>query len=435
MSPSSFGGPGMDVLTASATVVALLGVQNTMWLGSNDPETENFPFLESLFIDISKTVATLPFAQGRSTQQALAHCEVVQERLRKLLDSLGFKTQKYSDKIVHRVSYRVRFYLKRRKLRRAKADYYNAVVLLRDIVMDTVTHKHLEYIKTELDWHLDRVDGVSLSVPTIYEGATTPTFNTPKSLSEPFSGPPVSPTGTLVPSSRPELRHKTSGRLFDARIMRVCECDVNRIPARGLFDTGSDENFLSQRFLAQNRLGDVSLTALDREKHIDSLQGMSTSIKFKATVHWYMEDSAKEHITEFLVAEDDRFDLLVGNVFIEQNRIFKRKDSSPVFMMTTAAQRSSKGKPDAKKLAEKFRQDNNVPIDLNMLGLLNQRGQWGSASRISQHARTASAAGSVATDGPPSPSVQGEGEVGGISSFPQPVSGTNRDPRETVESL
>jgi len=137
MAPTIFGSPGMDVMTASATVVALLGVQNTMWLGSeDDPETENFPFLESLFIDIRNTVASLPFSQGRPTQQALAHCQSVQARLKTLLDSLGYKTRKYSDNVVHRVSYRIRLHFNRNKLRRVKSDYYNAVVLLRGIVME-----------------------------------------------------------------------------------------------------------------------------------------------------------------------------------------------------------------------------------------------------------------------------------------------------------
>lgn len=343
-----------------------------------------------------------------------------------------------------------------------------------------MTHKYLEYIRyveiktierlgkpsnatnnensqrDELDWSLGRRDAASPSmsaVPIIYEG--TPTMNTPQSGSEPFSDPRASPTATLVPPPRPELRHKTSYRFFNARIMRVCEQHVDKAPARGLFDTGSDENFLSMRFLNINGLGDVSLTNLDRERTIDSLQGMTTTVRYKAKVHWYMEDSAKEHVTEFLVVEDDRFDLLVGNDFIEQNDIFKRKgQSSPVFLVTLAAQKSKHKKdsgtsgwsftplppstnithtpstptyttnmnictphryhtlsrvqtnthtpPDPKSLSAKFRQQNSTRIPANMLHILNQRGPGGPGSLLgtgttSHHARTASVGGTTAS--------------------------------------
>jgi hypothetical protein len=126
----------MDAIVLSTSVVALLGIQHKLMVDEDDPETGDFPFLESLYRDVSHIVTKSPFQQGLSTRHALKHCERTQQRLKNVLDSLGFKNLKHSSSVLNRIIYTVKLNFKRQDLQKAKADYYNAVILLRDIAME-----------------------------------------------------------------------------------------------------------------------------------------------------------------------------------------------------------------------------------------------------------------------------------------------------------
>ena len=129
----------MDTAAVSVTLIDLLGpVQRFIDRRDNyhDSETGDFPVLAALYRDINRIVTKSPFPPYQSTKQALEMCEQTQEKLTRLLATMGLIKFKHSRNVVDRVRYTIRRYFRRQELERAKTNYRNAVLLLRDIAME-----------------------------------------------------------------------------------------------------------------------------------------------------------------------------------------------------------------------------------------------------------------------------------------------------------
>jgi len=130
----------IGVIARSATMVALLGFQDHALVfnedGSTDSEVGDFPVLEEVFRDLFPIVRSTDIQLSPSTTTAMQECRRTQDKLLQILDSMGFTQRKHSDRLVERIQYSIRRYLKRIPLEHAKMNYRNSVFLLRDITME-----------------------------------------------------------------------------------------------------------------------------------------------------------------------------------------------------------------------------------------------------------------------------------------------------------
>jgi hypothetical protein len=198
----------------------------------------------------------------------------------------------------------------------------------------TVWLNRFDFRRLELDELLDRQD----DFPIFLSSPNTPVMNSPT------IPPPSSPSNTLVD------RQAESGAipyadkfLFGAVIVRMCGRNTDHLPARGMFDTGSEVNLISKDWLRRNNMADISLDELKEEVTFLGVEGVKITSRSKAAIHWHMHNSAVQQVEEFFVVDDGTFDMLIGKPFINKNSILEVNKRSPIFKTTWAANMKKRG--------------------------------------------------------------------------------------------
>jgi hypothetical protein len=94
------------------------------------------------------------------------------------------------------------------------------------------------------------------------------------------------------------------------------------IAARAKYDTGSDVNFTSSAFVADNRLSAL-LETLEKAEIFVGLNSKEYHVKHTIVLHWCASTMHKTRTTTFFVADEVPYDILLGNEFIINNRVFE----------------------------------------------------------------------------------------------------------------
>ncbi|OCK73574.1 hypothetical protein K432DRAFT_410579 [Lepidopterella palustris CBS 459.81] len=293
----------MDPLVVSSSVITLLcnlhkfsGLANVGH--EDDPEIGDLAILTAFYRDINYLILSSPVSSIFSIDQALRRCKATQEQLIGLLDQIGYPRLKRSSRRQNRMRYALNMFLKHGQLARAKNAYRDAVLLLRDIAMSSVTQRHLESIRLEIEQirHVTDMDDGS--------GENLRTLRTNE----------AGASGTLVPET-------TDHSLFNATIVLLSNEHPQYVSARGKFDTGADINLISRNLVEKRGLLDL-VENLEKGLTIRGIEDAQFTAKAKITLTWYLNKSSYSRMTEFFLTEDDSFDILLGNDFINENNLF-----------------------------------------------------------------------------------------------------------------
>ncbi|KAK4235217.1 hypothetical protein C8A03DRAFT_36947 [Achaetomium macrosporum] len=326
----------MNSIARSATLVALMGFQDTVLLPKG--KLEDYSVLTAVFRDLYHVLRSTDIPLSRPATQALEHCRHAQDELLQILHSMGLLTpSKPVDGLLNRVFRFIRRFTRRQSLERAETKYRNSVFLLRDITMDAVTHYHLQHMRYELDhlcggWDRSRID------ITISQSATAPCMDRVKSdktIDQEHFGPGQ---GDWTKADESDLRFNATARVPKAAGHSADNADsagdTRVIPLRGLFDTGSDRNFISASFLEKHGIyGAGVVQSLERKETIVGAEKtMETKIEHKAVLTWSMDmDGSALRTDTFSVIDNggDSYDILLGWEFILDNEIFAVKKKAP----------------------------------------------------------------------------------------------------------
>lgn len=97
------------------------------------------------------------------------------------------------------------------------------------------------------------------------------------------------------------------------------------VPVRAKYDTGSDVNFIPSSLVEKHGLGAL-LQELDEEEKQDNvfigLNEQEYHVQHIIVLQWCASSMHHVRTTKFHVADEVPFDMLLGNPFIQENRIF-----------------------------------------------------------------------------------------------------------------
>ena len=91
--------------------------------------------------------------------------------------------------------------------------------------------------------------------------------------------------------------------------------------ARGRFDTGCDENWISMKVLQRAGIGD-RLGSIEMKHSYVAFGGEELEPLGKIELTWYAENAGKSRRTVFLVHHEVPFDLVLGRIFVAEESIF-----------------------------------------------------------------------------------------------------------------
>ncbi|KAF2177468.1 hypothetical protein K469DRAFT_807668 [Zopfia rhizophila CBS 207.26] len=211
----------------------------------DDPKLGDLPVLASVYNEINRMILSLTGPPPRSIEHVLHRCDASQQRLIPLLNDLGYGKRRLNGKR-DRLLYALKRYFKRNDLARAQSSYRDAVLLLRDLVMDSFTHQRLDEIRSDI---------AQMVVATPYKNVVKTTFVE----SDPFT--------------------------FDATILvdiPTGESHQMSVGAWGRYDTGCYYNLVSRGFLNRNKSPCASPERQTRNGLMGgTLLGLSTLQKHK----------------------------------------------------------------------------------------------------------------------------------------------------------
>ena len=144
--------------------------------------------------------------------------------------------------------------------------------------------------------------------------ATTPTMERVKTGRQTEQEHSFTEQGKWVHADESSLQFKGTAHVGDNR----------DIPLKGLFDTGSERNFVSLSFLHKYGIYDAVVRKLP---HPETVKGaemmMETKVEHEASLQWCM-DGSNIRTDTFSVIDNDgnSYDILLGWEFIIQNEIF-----------------------------------------------------------------------------------------------------------------
>lgn len=95
-------------------------------------------------------------------------------------------------------------------------------------------------------------------------------------------------------------------------------------PVRGKYDENSEANLVSRAIITRAQL-EGSVEQMDQVT-VESLCGLQVHLKEKILLYWAPQNSSSSYTTEFYVADDAPFDLLLNKHFIaEQGALFQNR--------------------------------------------------------------------------------------------------------------
>ncbi|KAK3305243.1 uncharacterized protein B0T15DRAFT_191812 [Chaetomium strumarium] len=200
--------------------------------------------------------------------------------------------------------------------------------------MDAVTHYHLQHMRYELDhlcggWDHSRID------ITISQSATAPCDPMDRAKSDKPIDPEDFNTDRAEGTKADDFWFNGVARVSKAvgQSADKTQRDTRDIPLRGLWDTGSDGNFVSASFLDKHGIhGPDVVRSLSRKKTVvGAEETMETKIDHEADLTWSLDGIAFRKDTFFVMKNGgDSYDILLGREFISDNDIFAVKAKVPV---------------------------------------------------------------------------------------------------------
>lgn len=108
---------------------------------------------------------------------------------------------------------------------------------------------------------------------------------------------------------------------FSATILSPHVEDSEYAVARGKFDTGCDENWISMDVLQRAGIGHC-LDSIETKRSYVAFGGQEFEPSGQIEVTWYAENAGKSRKTTFLVHDHVPFDIVLGRIFIAEESIF-----------------------------------------------------------------------------------------------------------------
>ncbi|KAK3682853.1 hypothetical protein B0T22DRAFT_295657 [Podospora appendiculata] len=345
----------MNSIARSATLVALLGFQDHALVfggkDGKDSEVGDFPVLAAVFRDLYPIVRSPDIPLSQSATRALEECRRTQDTLMQLLDSMGFTNHKHSDKLLDRISYSVRRYFKHRTLEKAKADYRNSVFLLRDITMDAITHYHLQHMRRELDEFRGGSDHANINSTPGLPPTPTPSVVVVKRI----PSPDRKVHENWVKADKSMLRFMATARIPTtpgSKDKGTDAGDTRYVAMRGLYDTGSERNIISRRFLNKHGVLDELSRKLPRAQTFRGVGTMQMKVELEAPLDWYPDANSDDVSRDtFFVMDDDNddFDILLGWDWICDNEVLAFKSPRRQNRVRRTMLSSNKTVPERKR--------------------------------------------------------------------------------------
>ncbi|KAL8827984.1 MAG: hypothetical protein Q9191_002853 [Dirinaria sp. TL-2023a] len=168
-------------------------------------------------------------------------------------------------------------------LEHALQQFKQSVSLLRDIIMDGMTHQLLR--------------------------------NQQHELAQLYSDRP----GTITPSQG--RKSPLDPTAFDATIFCGIGDGPQWIAGRGILDSGCDDNWISLDIVNRANITNGIVQATQKKRYT-GFGGQTIEAKGSIDITWYANNASKTRQTGFLVAEHGPFDLLLGKHFIFSENIF-----------------------------------------------------------------------------------------------------------------
>ncbi|KAF2725247.1 hypothetical protein K431DRAFT_290929 [Polychaeton citri CBS 116435] len=97
------------------------------------------------------------------------------------------------------------------------------------------------------------------------------------------------------------------------------------VPVRAKYDTGADANFIPSAFVKAHGLSSLLEELLEDGSHSNLFIGLNNEefyIQHTITLQWCASTMHRVRTTKFHVADDLPYDMLLGDPFIQENRIF-----------------------------------------------------------------------------------------------------------------
>ena len=109
--------------------------------------------------------------------------------------------------------------------------------------------------------------------------------------------------------------------IFNASILRSIEDGPEWTVGRGILDSGCGENWVALDFIRRAYL-ERKITQVPHSSLYTGFGNQNIEPKGKIKITWYANNGSKTRETEFLVADQGPFDLLLGRQFIFSENIF-----------------------------------------------------------------------------------------------------------------
>ena len=110
--------------------------------------------------------------------------------------------------------------------------------------------------------------------------------------------------------------------LFRASILRRIEDGPQWTVGRGILDSGCGENWVTLDLIRRAYL-ETKILPITHSSPYTEFGNQNFEPKGKIKLTWYANDGSKTRETEFLVADQGPFDLLLGRQFIFSENVFR----------------------------------------------------------------------------------------------------------------
>ncbi|KAG9556939.1 hypothetical protein KCU71_g11190, partial [Aureobasidium melanogenum] len=117
-----------------------------------------------------------------------------------------------------------------------------------------------------------------------------------------FDNDPSEPVGTIIATHEGKPRY---------------------VPVKAKYDTGSEANFIAAGFLKEHNLSAL-LQKLPKDDWFRGMNECRYPVTYTITLDWCASTMNKVRKTQFYVVEEVPFDIIIGNPFILDNRVFQQ---------------------------------------------------------------------------------------------------------------
>lgn len=145
---------------------------------------------------------------------------------------------------------------------------------------------------------------------------------------------------SVIASHSPESRELDQDlSMLDAVIAKTHQepSGSSWFPVRGKYDTGSDANFITKTLITaqglESQLEALSTTDIG-SRGFTGLNQQTCLPTHKLRLSWCARNAFKYSLTDFYVVEDAPYDIVIGNPYIQEAKVFQRSEKRvalPIF--------------------------------------------------------------------------------------------------------